>query len=147
MKKQIIRNTAILGLFFMLAIASVKAQTPSRVEVTIPFDFSAGKANLKAGTYSIKRTSETMLTIRSVDGKTTALINAPLTIGSRDSKPGERLVFNQYGERYFLSQVWLTVDTGRQLFTSGLETKVARDYRLANNNAKPQRVEIAARGN
>jgi hypothetical protein len=146
MKNQIIRNTAILGLFFMLAIASVKAQTPSRVEVTIPFDFAAGKANLKAGTYSIRRTSETTLAIRSLDGKTTALVNAPLTIGSREAKPGERLVFNQYGDRYFLSQVWLSVEIGRQLFTSGSEAKVARDYRLANNNAKPQRVEVAARG-
>ena len=146
MKNQIIRNTAILGLFFMLAIASVKAQTPSRVEVTIPFDFSAGKANLKAGTYSIRRTSETTLAIRSVDGKTSALVNAPLTIGSRDSNPGERLVFNQYGDRYFLSQVWLSVDIGRQLFTSGSETKAASDFRLANSNAKPKRVEVAVRG-
>jgi hypothetical protein len=143
MKNQIMRNFAILGLFFMLAIASVSAQTPSRVEVKIPFDFSAGKAMLKAGTYSIKRTSANSLAIRSTDGKTIALVNAPLTIGSRDSKAGERLVFNQYGDQYFLSQVWLSVDTGRQLFTSGAETKAAREYRLARNDAKPQRVEIA----
>ena len=64
-------------------------------------------------------------------------------LGSRDSKAGERLVFNQYGDQYFLSQVWLSVDTGRQLFTSGVETKAAREYKLANNNAKPKRVEIA----
>jgi hypothetical protein len=39
--------------------------------------------------------------------------------------------------------VWLSVDTGRQLFTSGAETKVAREYKFADNNAKPRRVEIA----
>jgi hypothetical protein len=143
MKNHVMRSIAILGLFFMLAIASVNAQTPSRVEVNIPFDFSAGKATLKAGAYSIKRRSGNLLAISSVDGKTTALVNAPLTIGSRDSKAGERLVFNQYGSQYFLSQVWLSVDTGRQLFTSGAETKAAREYKLANNNAKPKRVEIA----
>jgi len=143
MKHQVIRSTAILGLFFMLAIASVNAQTPSRVEVNIPFDFSAGKATLKAGAYSIRKTSGNVLAIRSVDGRTTALVNAPLTIGSRASKAGERLVFNQYGDQYFLSQIWLTVDTGQQLFTSAAETKAAREYRLANKNAKPQRVEIA----
>jgi hypothetical protein len=143
MKKQILRSTAILGLFYMLAIASVNAQTPSRVEVNIPFDFSVGKATLKAGTYSIKRTSGSALAIRSADGKTSALVEAPLTIGSRGSKAGERLVFNQYGDQYFLSQVWLTVDTGRQVFTSGAETKAAREYKLAKNDAKPQRVEIA----
>jgi len=84
-----------------------------------------------------------VLTIRSVDGKTTTLINAPLAIGSRDSKPGERLVFNQYGDQYFLSQVWLSVDSGRQLFTSAAESRVAREYKLAHNNAEPKRVEIA----
>jgi len=143
MKNHVIRSIAILGLFFMLAIASVNAQTPSKVEVNIPFDFSAGKAMLKAGAYSIKRTSGNLFAIRSADGKTTALVNAPLIIGAWYSKAGERLVFNQYGDQYFLSQVWLSVDTGRQVFTSGAEIKAAREYKLANNNAKPKRAEIA----
>ena len=73
------------------------------------------------------------------------MIDAPLTVSSRDSRAGERLVFNQYGDQYFLSQVWMTVDTGRQLFTQGAEKRAAQEYRFANNNAKPKRVEIAAR--
>jgi len=145
MKKQILRTTAIFGLFFMVAMASVNAQTSSRVEVKIPFDFVAGKATMKAGTYSIKQTSANVIAIRSLDGKTAALVSAPLAINSRDSKIGERLVFNKYGDGYFLSQVWLTSDTGRQLFTSNAEVKAARDYRLAGNNAKPERVEVAVR--
>lgn len=144
MKNQILRSVAIFGLFFMLAMTSVQAQTPSRVEVKVPFDFAAGKVLFKAGIYSIKKVSDNTLAIRSIDGKTTKLVDAPLTIGSRDFKAGERLVFNQYGNQYFLSQVWLSNDSGRQLF-SGAETKAAREYRLAHNNAKPQRVEIAAR--
>ncbi len=143
MKNHVARSTAILGLFFMLAIASVNAQTRSRIEVNIPFDFSTGKATLKADAYSIRKTSANVLAIRSVDGKNIALVNAPLTIGSRASKAGERLVFNQYGGQYFLSQIWLSVDMGQQLFTSAAEMKAAREYRLANKDAKPQRVEIA----
>ncbi|HLO00175.1 MAG TPA: hypothetical protein VK208_17075 [Pyrinomonadaceae bacterium] len=145
MKIQILRTTAILGLFFMLAIASVNAQTPSRIEVNIPFDFSAGKATLKAGAYTIKRTAADVLIIHRVDGKAKALINAPLTAGSRGTRAGEGLVFNKYGDQYFLSQVWLTVETGRQLFTSDAEAKAAREYELAHNNAKPERVEIVMR--
>ncbi|MFZ0062189.1 MAG: hypothetical protein WAL47_09140 [Pyrinomonadaceae bacterium] len=143
MKNQILRSVAIFGLFFMLAMTSVQAQTPSRVEVKVPFDFAIGKVLFKAGTYSIKNASDNTLAIRNIDGKTTKLVAAPLNIGSRDFKPGSRLVFNQYGNQYFLSQVWLSSDTGRQLF-SGAETKAAREYKLAHNNAKPQRVEIAA---
>ena len=145
MKNHVIRSIVILSLFFMVAVAGVQAQTPSRVEANIPFDFSAGEAKLKAGAYSIKRSSGSALAVRRADGNKTTLINAPLTIGSRDFKAGERLVFNKYGDRYFLSQVWLSADTGRQLFTSDVETKAAREYRLADKNAKPQRVEIAAR--
>jgi hypothetical protein len=145
MKIQVVRNVAILGLFFVLAIASVQAQTPSRVEVNIPFDFCAGKSSLKAGVYSIKRMGTNALAIRSADGKTTALLNAPLIVGARDSKAGERLVFNKYGDQYFLSQVWMTVDTGRQLFPSSGEQKAARAYEIAHNRAKPERAEIAVR--
>ena len=145
MKNQVIRSIAILGLFFGLAIANAQAQTPTRVEVNIPFNFAAGKTMLKAGAYSIKRISGNTLVIRSANGKTTVLMNAPLTIGSRDSKAGERLVFNKYGDQYFLSQVWLSVDSGRELFTSGTETRAARQYRLAHHDAKPERVEIAMR--
>lgn len=143
MKNLVMRSTAIMGLFFMLAIVSVQAQTPTRVEVNIPFDFSAGKATLKAGTYSFKRMAGNALAISNADGKAIALVVAPLTIGSRGFKAGERLVFNKYGDEYFLSQVWLSVDSGRQLLTSGGETKTAREYKLAKKNAKPERVEIA----
>lgn len=143
MKNSILKTTAIFGLFFMLAMTSVQAQ--SRVEVKVPFDFAIGKVLFKAGTYSFKKVTDNTLTVRDVNGKGTTLVDAPLSIGSRDTKAGERLVFNQYGGQYFLSQVWLSVDSGRQLFPSGAETKVAREYKLANNNAKPQRVEVAAR--
>lgn len=145
MYKRILRSSGILGLFFMLAIVSANAQTASKVEVNVPFDFSAGKATIKAGAYTVKQVSANMLTIRDLNGKTTAIVNAPLAIGSRDSKAGVRLVFNRYGDMYFLSQAWLGVDTGRQLFTSGAERKAAREYLLGDKNAKPQRVEIAAR--
>jgi len=146
MKTQIFRSTAILGLFFVLAIASVNAQTPSRAEVNIPFDFAAGKANLKAGSYRVYRLSGSAISIRSADGQTAAIVSAPLAIDSREFKAGERLVFNKYGDRYFLSQVWLSVETGRQLFMSGVETKAAREYKLVAKNGKTERVEVALRG-
>ena len=145
MKNKIQKSIAIVGLFFMLAVTSVSAQTLGKMEVKIPFDFTAGNVTFKAGTYSIKPVSDNSLAIRSADGKTNSLILAPLTIGSRDSKAGERVIFNKYDGQYFLSQVWLHVDLGRQLFTSGEERKAAREYKLAHKNASPQRVEIAAR--
>ncbi len=138
-----IKNIAILGLFIILATVSVQAQ--SRGEVSIPFDFHAGSKKMKAGAYVVKPMSGNTLAIRSADGRVTALVNAPLTIGERDSKAGQRLVFNKYGDQFFLAQVWLRLDTGRQLFPSKEETKAAREYELANGAAKPERKDIAIR--
>jgi hypothetical protein len=142
MKKQIIKTTAMIGLFLMLAIVTVQAQTTAG-EVNVPFDFVAGKTELKAGTYNIKQRSGNVLAISNAEGKTVALVNAPLTIGSRDAKAGTRLVFNQYDTRHFLSQVWLRVDTGRQLFTTDAETAAAREHKLAKRKGAPKRVDVA----
>lgn len=138
-----LKNIAFLGLFMILATVSIQAQ--SRGEVSIPFDFYAGSKKMKAGAYVVKPMTGNMLAIRKADGKVTALVNAPLTIGERDSKAGQRLVFNKYGDQFFLSQVWLRVDTGRQLFPSKEETKAAREYDLAHQTAKPERRDIAIR--
>lgn len=129
MKNQIYRVIAIFVVFLGLAVAGVQAQAPSKVEVEIPFEFSVGKTTLKPGVYTIKRLSGHYLTMRRSDGKS-VILNAPLTLTSSDPQSVERLVFNKYGEHYSLSQIWLTVDTGRQLF---VERKAA----------KPEHIEIS----
>ena len=143
MKKTVTTIIAAVGLFLTMAVTSASAQTPTGAEVNIPFDFSAGKASLKAGTYVIIRKSDSMLQIRHANEKRTILVNAPLTIGSRDYRAGERLVFNRYGDEYFLTQVWFTADQGKQLLPSNAETSAARE--LVKRNMKPERVEIAVR--
>jgi hypothetical protein len=131
MRNQIYRVFAIFAVFFGLAVASVQAQAPSKVEVDIPFEFSAGKAMLKPGVYTIKRLSGNNLMLRRSDGKSAVILNAPLSLTSNDPQSVERLVFNKYGEQYSLSQIWLTGDTGRQLFV--------------RKASKPAHVEISLR--
>jgi hypothetical protein len=115
MKHHIFKLTAILAIFLGTAVVGVKAQAPSKVEVNIPFEFSAGTKTLQPGVYSIRRLSGNYLTLRRVDGKSTVILNAPVSLTSSDPNAVERLVFNKYGEQYALSQIWLTVDTGREL--------------------------------
>src|SRR4030095_1102478 len=114
MKTKVTTIFAAVGVLLTLAIVSVSAQTPTGAQVNIPFDFTAGKANLKAGTYTITRASANALKLCSADGEKTVLINAPLTIGARDFKAGERLVFNRYGTQFFFTLWWLTAGSGRQ---------------------------------
>src|SRR5688572_9675818 len=112
--KNLYRVFAIFAVFFGLTVAGVQAQAPSKVEVDIPFEFSAGNATLKPGVYTINRLSGNNLMLRRSDGKSAVILNAPLSLTSNDSQSVERLVFNKYGEQYSLPQIWLTMDTGRQ---------------------------------
>ena len=130
MKYQTYRIVAILGIFLGFAVASVHAQAPSKVKVNIPFEFSAGKTTLPAGMYSIKRMSGNNVTLRSEDGKSSVILNAPVTNSSSDPNAVERLVFERYGDQYALSQIWLTAETGRQIWTN-------------KKGAKSERLEIA----
>lgn len=131
MRNQIYRVIAIVSIFFGLGVAGVQAQAPSKLEVNVPFEFTAGKTTLKAGVYSIRRTSGNLLALRSADGKS-VILNAPQSLNSSDPKAEERLVFDKYGDKYVLSQIWLTADTGRQLF-------------VEKKGANPERIEIALR--
>jgi len=132
MKQHIFKLTAIFAIFLGLAVAGVQAQAPSKVEVNIPFEFSAGTKTLQPGLYSIKRLSGNYLALRSTDGKSTVILNAPINLASTDENSAERLVFKKYGEQYYLSQIWLTVDTGRELA-------------VRQKAAKPEIVELSLR--
>ena len=132
MKHQIYKVFAILVVFFGLTVVSVHAQAPSKVEVQIPFEFSAGKKVMKPGVYTIKRMSGNLLMMRRSDGKSTVILNAPQSLTSSDPNAVERLVFDKHGEQLLLSQIWLTADTGRELSVD-------------RNTAKPEHVEISLR--
>ena len=132
MKVKIYKIFAILGVFFGLTVVGVQAQAPSKVEVNIPFEFSAGKTALKPGVYSIKRLSGNLLSLRNTAAKSSLILNAPVNLTSNDTRAVERIVFNKDGAQYVLAQIWLTVDTGRQL---PVKTK----------SSKPELVELSLR--
>jgi hypothetical protein len=67
MKHKTLTTVAILGLFLTLAVASVHAQSANRIQVTIPFNFAASDAKLKAGKYIVERLSMDRLAFASVD--------------------------------------------------------------------------------
>jgi len=134
MKNQVYSFVAIFGICLGFAVASAQAQAPSKVEVNIPFEFSAGKTTLPAGVYSVKRLSGNNVTLRSRDGKSSVILNVPVTENSNDPNAVERLVFARYGDQFALSQIWLTADSGRQVWTS-------------KKGQKSERIEIALRKN
>ena len=145
MRKQLLKGLATFGVFLTLTVASAQAQTGYQMTANIPFDFTAGETSLRAGIYSIKLISQDTLLVSSSDGKKSVLVLARQAehVGTR--KPA-RIIFNRYGDRYFLSRTFLSEsDLGCQVNPSRAERHVAREYALAKSDAKSLKVEVAAR--
>ncbi len=93
---------ALLALSCLGVAGRALAQEPA-VQANVPFQFTVGGKLLPADTYTITPSSERVLVIRSTDGHFASMT----TITHADSQPssGNKLVFEKYGNRYFLHEV------------------------------------------
>src|SRR5271154_5526667 len=113
---------ATLALAAILAPIHLAAQS-SDLNVTIPFNFAVGSKALPAGEYRVS-SEQGVIRLDSVDG------NAHMAaLGIRvEAEKGEyktSLVFKQYGDRYFLSQIWSGREAGTQLPRSAAEREMS----------------------
>jgi hypothetical protein len=134
-----------LSLLVMLTAASVKGQSDMRINVSIPFEFSVGKAILPAGEYTVSYGAQSLLIIRSVDRRVSLVFmtNSAQASTTRDKSS---LVFHQYGDRYFLSAIWTAGDyIGHELRKPYAERELIRARRSVAQSAwERQTVSIAA---
>lgn len=148
MRKQLFGTFAVLGLLFALTVVNAQAQSARRITAHVPFAFQIGDKTLPAGDYSIKQFSQNALLIESADGDESVIAHAARSVeGNANAKPSaEKLVFRQYGEQYFLAQVWMArASAGRALNMTDAERKAAEDFKLARKGEKPQLIEVSAR--
>jgi hypothetical protein len=145
MKHTTLKTITMLGLFLMLAVASVHAQSNHPITVNVPFDFFAGDTKLKAGAYTVRRSSAKILVVRGDDSKD-VFVFAPYTVQRPEADLSSKLVFHRYGDEYFLTQAWTSSEPiGTGLNESKAERRLARE--LAKTNARPKLVELVARAN
>jgi hypothetical protein len=149
MKKQAMMALAMLmlSLLVSLAVTSVSAQSSAHfMRIRIPFEFAIGNQTLAPGDYIIKRSvsdKPEMLLIRSVEGDSGGYV-VTTNVQSKTRQSESKLVFHQYKDKYFLSQVWTAGDSaGRQLPQSGRERAVASE--LAKTTVEQQTVTLIAR--
>jgi hypothetical protein len=146
MKRQVMMALTMLSLIVTLAVTSAKAQSRSHfMRINIPFEFIIRGETLPPGAYTVKRASsdkpETLL-LSSADGG--SRLNILTNIVRANTRQTEsKLVFHQYGDQYFLSQIWEAGDNeGRQLSASRQERSTARG--LAKDTMKRQTVTLIA---
>jgi hypothetical protein len=104
------------------------AQAQELLVVNIPFDFVAGNVTLPAGEYSIKVSApeRVLLLMDRKNPASSAFMNTN-TVVMTEIQTESKLIFNRYGDRYFLSQVWAAGSSrGRQLMKSAREKEMAQ---------------------
>ena len=146
MKKHLVTTMAIAIFVTTIAIASAQAQSAPMVSVTIPFDFEVAGKTLKAGDYQVRMEgSQSTLKIENRDTlRTTFVTISPLE--HRDIQDQSKLVFNRYGNQYFLAQVWVAGrSSGQEVRQSSTERGIRRE--MAALGRKPDRIEVAVRTN
>jgi hypothetical protein len=124
MKKQLF---VLLGLGMLVGMSAF-AQTVN-LKADVPFNFIIRGATLPAGEYTIKGMGDgSAIAVRGASPKANTIVLSQRCT-SRDAAKQSKLVFHRYGDRYFLSQVWIAGnDSGRELLKSPREMEVARDY-------------------
>lgn len=118
----------VLGLMFVLSAVPGHADDTKKVKVTIPFDFTLGNKQLKAGNYVVQSwgtPGNGSFLFRSEDGSARQIVFAVPVETSKTGKH-ERLVFHQYGNERFAAQVWFMGDEeGYELIPGAREKESA----------------------
>ena len=109
------------------------------VVAQIPFAFENGSQHLPAGKYRIDFTSGPLLGLRGTGANSAGFA---MTIPKEASKTPQRgkVVFHRYGNRYFLSEVWIGGEsTGRVCVQSRAEKRL----QIAQNAPAATSAELA----
>jgi hypothetical protein len=122
------RALVMAGLIATTIMASTRvAQAQEQIVVKVPFEFVAGNKTLPAGEYAVKITGPTHVLVLVDRRNSTAspFLNTNDVV-TTDIQPESKLVFNRYGDHYFLAQVWSAGNSrGRRLMKSSREKEIA----------------------
>jgi hypothetical protein len=132
------RKFAAIALFAVASTFGVGhafAQQEYQLRTNIPFNFTVGNKVLPAGHYTILPVRDDQIEVQSQDGQT-----AVLSAAYPHSDPLLRnavLVFNRYGDEYFLRQVDAgATSVNQNLPLSKSEDRARHDERLALNHSQ-----------
>ena len=143
--KKLFSLMAIGSLVALSLAATARAQLPGvPVRATIPFDFIVRGKVLPAGSYEIERVTEepSGLLLRNVNNKHEHIVFETEPVEGRRISNHNVLVFNHYGDEYFLSEVVTAGEqTGRELAPSRTERTLRRE--MAKNESQAETVTVA----
>ena len=125
----------------MLLATNVVAQTSQELVANIPFNFTVCREQLPAGKYKVRPVTSAnprIVLVATADNRPIEMI---CTHDVQSKKPATtgKLIFNRYGNQYFLSELWLQGETtGRQLGKTEAEDALFR----ASETKKREKVTV-----
>ena len=127
--KNAVKFLAVASLFLALGALPVAAQGKKSLILNAPFNFTVEQQKMPAGTYRIL-VEHGWLQIRNEDSNKAAMV-LTLPVSGKSPEGIGQVVFNRYGSRYFLSQVWLPeMEAGRQTLESREEKGLEKREKL-----------------
>lgn len=104
-----------MALALAFTAVSVQAQNASNsTTFVVPFEFNVGTQVLPAGTYKVVAQDQS-IRVQKVDGKANVITLVRRTVAAGNGERDVKLKFRRYGDQYYLSQVWLPDNLGREL--------------------------------
>jgi hypothetical protein len=146
MKQRVLCLLGFIGVALGMSTISAQAQIIGQLEADIPFTFHAGGAKLPPGKYTIHVLDNSnlgLMEIQSADGRTAALFQVREAQDSTEPKKSE-LVFNHYGNRYFLSKLF---DDGDKVGSAVVESGYAKQYASGGASGEERDVPASHPGN
>lgn len=121
----------LVGALSLLLVAGSAFAQSNEVRANVPFDFVISKTTMPAGQYQIIKVgtagSDT-IAVRGMSVKAVKMVSTNHDQAKQNSD-STKLVFHRYGNRYFLSQIWVEgSDRVRTLPKTDLESEIALDY-------------------
>lgn len=98
--------TTLAALFVILPVLSFTSQAQENMlfRVNVPFEFIAGGVHLPPGQYLAFHTTPAIIQLVKVDGRASAWVSVNASPAASEGISNQ-LVFNIYGETYYLAQV------------------------------------------
>lgn len=105
MKPKTLITLAALVVLLPVLSSTLQAQEHLLFRVNVPFEFIAGGVHLSPGQYLAFHSTPTMIQLVREDGHASAWIPVQPASPLASEENSNQIVFNKYGETYFLAQV------------------------------------------
>lgn len=120
---------------------TAQAQINQQVRVQVPFAFEQGSTHLAAGQYTISLQTGNLLLIRGDKESAYSMANTDQSLKPADKG---KVVFERYGNRYFIHQIWMAgTSTHIDCVKSREEKSLQKELNLASVEKKSAGVEVA----